>query len=307
MAQLRNGMRALTLDALTPAETMTKLNRLLESYTDAPFATLAFLASTPTTHDGDDRPRPGTRRRSSSRPTGRRGSSRGTAASRSASTPDVSYTEHTAQLAAGTIVVLYTDGLVERRGPLDRRGARPARARPRPAPRASPTRSSTRSSSSSSAARRCRTTSRCSRSTSTRRSLAPLELTFPAGPRRRSRSSGASSSAGSSPPRCRRSTRVTSSSRHGRPAPTRSSTRGAGEGAGRRAWTRRYRATGSGSGSIDVAAGRSRGAGRSRARPAADPGADDERRRRAQPGGTRVVMERPLTREPARRPWHASS
>ena len=50
MAQLRNGMRALTLDALTPAETVTKLNLLLENYIDVPFATLAYLALDPQTH-----------------------------------------------------------------------------------------------------------------------------------------------------------------------------------------------------------------------------------------------------------------
>src|SRR6185436_13880612 len=51
MAQLRNGMRALTLDALTPAETVTKLNLLLENYIDVPFATLAYLALDPATHE----------------------------------------------------------------------------------------------------------------------------------------------------------------------------------------------------------------------------------------------------------------
>ena len=49
MAQLRNGMRALTLDPLTPAETVTKLNLLLEHYIDVPFATLAYLAFDPDT------------------------------------------------------------------------------------------------------------------------------------------------------------------------------------------------------------------------------------------------------------------
>ena len=35
MAQLRNGMRALTLDRRTPGETVTKLNLLLASYTES--------------------------------------------------------------------------------------------------------------------------------------------------------------------------------------------------------------------------------------------------------------------------------
>jgi anti-sigma regulatory factor (Ser/Thr protein kinase) len=50
MAQLRNGMRALTLDESDPGRTMTKLNRLLEAITDAPFATVAFLVVDPNAH-----------------------------------------------------------------------------------------------------------------------------------------------------------------------------------------------------------------------------------------------------------------
>ena len=49
MAQLRNGMRALTLDRRTPGETVTKLNLLLASYTDVPFATLAYVTLDPRT------------------------------------------------------------------------------------------------------------------------------------------------------------------------------------------------------------------------------------------------------------------
>ena len=51
MAQLRNGMRALTLDEADPGRTMTKLNRLLEAITDAPFATVAYLVVDPTSLD----------------------------------------------------------------------------------------------------------------------------------------------------------------------------------------------------------------------------------------------------------------
>ena len=51
MAQLRNGMRALTLDSSDEAAVVTKLNRLLDSYTDAPFATLAFLTVDPVTYE----------------------------------------------------------------------------------------------------------------------------------------------------------------------------------------------------------------------------------------------------------------
>jgi GAF domain-containing protein/anti-sigma regulatory factor (Ser/Thr protein kinase) len=47
MAQLRNGLRALALDANGDGTTVTKLNRLIDGYTDAPFATLAYVALDP--------------------------------------------------------------------------------------------------------------------------------------------------------------------------------------------------------------------------------------------------------------------
>jgi GAF domain-containing protein/anti-sigma regulatory factor (Ser/Thr protein kinase) len=115
MAQLRNGMRALTLDDLTPAETVTKLNLLLENYIDVPFATLAYLALDPETHEvtmtSAGHPPPLV-----VMPGGETWYLEGDGGLPLGVTTDVSYTEHTAQLTAGAIVVLYTDGLVERRG-----------------------------------------------------------------------------------------------------------------------------------------------------------------------------------------------
>ena len=115
MAQLRNGMRAMTLDELTPAETVTKLNLLLEHYIDVPFATLAYIAFDPgtlaVTLASAGHPPPlvvapdGTTRYLE----GEGGLPLGVDAG-------IAYTEHTEQLEAGSIVVLYTDGLVERRG-----------------------------------------------------------------------------------------------------------------------------------------------------------------------------------------------
>ncbi|HKY24491.1 MAG TPA: SpoIIE family protein phosphatase [Gaiella sp.] len=115
MAQLRNGMRALTLDDLTPAQTVTKLNLLLENYIDVPFATLAYIALDPETlavtlasaghppplvvpPDGPSRFLEG----EGGLPLG----------------VDIGavYPEHTESLEPGSIIVLYTDGLVERRG-----------------------------------------------------------------------------------------------------------------------------------------------------------------------------------------------
>ena len=49
MGQLRNGMRALTLDESDPGRTMTNLNRLLDGIMDAPFATVAYLTLDPKT------------------------------------------------------------------------------------------------------------------------------------------------------------------------------------------------------------------------------------------------------------------
>lgn len=49
MAQLRNGLRALALDETDPAATMSKLNRLLESLAETPFATVAYLTLEPGT------------------------------------------------------------------------------------------------------------------------------------------------------------------------------------------------------------------------------------------------------------------
>jgi serine phosphatase RsbU (regulator of sigma subunit)/anti-sigma regulatory factor (Ser/Thr protein kinase) len=115
MAQLRNGMRALTLDAMTPAQTVTKLNLLLENYIDVPFATLAYLALDPETLTvtlaSAGHPPPlvvG--------PNGRTRFLEGEGGLPLGVDTAAGYTEHTAVLEPGSILVLYTDGLVERRG-----------------------------------------------------------------------------------------------------------------------------------------------------------------------------------------------
>ena len=115
MAQLRNGMRALTLDQLTPAETVSKLNLLLERYIDVPFATLAYLAIDPdtlaVTLASAGHPPPLVLA-----PDGTTQYLEGEGGLPLGVDSGVAYTEHTEQLEAGSIVVLYTDGLVERRG-----------------------------------------------------------------------------------------------------------------------------------------------------------------------------------------------
>ena len=115
MAQLRNGMRALTLDTSSPATTVMKLNMLLENYIDVPFATLAYVALDPETHAvtlasaGHPPPLvvgPGGE-------TSFLESSGGLPLGVDVGTV---YTDTTTVLERGSVVVLYTDGLVERRG-----------------------------------------------------------------------------------------------------------------------------------------------------------------------------------------------
>ena len=115
MGQLRNGMRALTLDTSSPAVTVTKLNLLLENYVDVPFATLAYLAIDPETRAvtlasaGHPPPLVVGPAGTTSYLEGQGGLPLGVDG-------DTVYTEHTTVLGPGSIVVLYTDGLVERRG-----------------------------------------------------------------------------------------------------------------------------------------------------------------------------------------------
>jgi GAF domain-containing protein/anti-sigma regulatory factor (Ser/Thr protein kinase) len=113
MAQLRNGMRALTLDRRTPGETVTKLNLLLASYTDVPFATLAYVTLDPrtltTTITLAGHPPPLV-----VDPDGAVRFLEGPGGLPLGADPAASYTEWRTALEPGATVVLYTDGLVER-------------------------------------------------------------------------------------------------------------------------------------------------------------------------------------------------
>ena len=66
------------------------------------------------------------RRRSSPTPTAGSSCSRADVGFRSGTGPTARYTQEVVELPAGSVLVLYTDGLVERRRRIDRRGARPA-------------------------------------------------------------------------------------------------------------------------------------------------------------------------------------
>lgn len=114
MAQLRNGMRAIALDTSDPGAIVTKLNRLLPGYAETSFATLAFIAIDPSTREAT--------MVSAGHPPPvvvgaddvavlldqARGLPLGV-------DPDVVYEPWTTTLDAGATLVLYTDGLVERR------------------------------------------------------------------------------------------------------------------------------------------------------------------------------------------------
>lgn len=113
MAQLRNGMRALTLDRRSPGETVTKLNLLLASYTDVPFATLAYVTLDPRTRAATvtlaGHPSPLV-----VSPDGGVGFLDGARGLPLGADPGASYSEVSTTIEAGATLVLYTDGLVER-------------------------------------------------------------------------------------------------------------------------------------------------------------------------------------------------
>jgi GAF domain-containing protein/anti-sigma regulatory factor (Ser/Thr protein kinase) len=114
MAQLRNGMRALTLDSISAGQTVTKLNRLLDGYTDAPFATLAYLTLDPATFEA--------RLVSAGHlppvvvgPDGTVAFLEGGRGLPLGVDVGIEYAEWQTTLEPGSTIVLYTDGLVERR------------------------------------------------------------------------------------------------------------------------------------------------------------------------------------------------
>ena len=115
MAQLRNATRAFSLERLKPASVLARLNRLADEMLDTSFATLAYLWLDPVSRicrmssAGHPPPLVAT-------PDGRvellenvRGLPLGTGM-------QARYRQETVELPAGSIVLLYTDGLVERRG-----------------------------------------------------------------------------------------------------------------------------------------------------------------------------------------------
>jgi GAF domain-containing protein len=115
MGQLRNALRAFALDQLRPDTTVGRLNALVDTYTDVPFATLVYLTLDPDrrvcryTTAGHLPPLV-------LRPDGTVERLEGGRSLPLGVDSDVEFAQSTAELEPGAAVVLYTDGLVERPG-----------------------------------------------------------------------------------------------------------------------------------------------------------------------------------------------
>ena len=115
MAQLRNGLRAFSLDPLKPASALARLNRLAGESLETTFATLVYAVIDPRKRI--------CRIASAGHPPpivafadgrvelieGGRGLPLGVG-------PDTRYRQTTVELPTGSVLLLYSDGLVERRG-----------------------------------------------------------------------------------------------------------------------------------------------------------------------------------------------
>ena len=114
MSQLRNALRAFAFERLKPSAAVTRLNRLLDTLPEAPFATLAFVTLDPRTgvcrYTLAGHPPPLIRY-----PDGRVAYLEGGRSLPLGIGGEVSYQQAVAELPPGSIVVLYTDGLIERR------------------------------------------------------------------------------------------------------------------------------------------------------------------------------------------------
>ena len=115
MAQLRNAIRAFSVERLKPASVLVRLNRLADEVLDTSFATLAYLALEPDT--GRCRlalaghPPPAI-----AYPDGRVELIAGAHGLPLGTGIRTTYRQQLVELPPGSVVVLYTDGLIERRG-----------------------------------------------------------------------------------------------------------------------------------------------------------------------------------------------
>ncbi len=114
MAQLRNALRAFALDQMKPSSTITRLNRLAYGASETAFATLTYVVIDPSTRNcrftsaGHPPPLAVYPDRRAEFLEGGRGLPLGAA-------PDTNYVQDVVELPVGTTLLLYTDGLIERR------------------------------------------------------------------------------------------------------------------------------------------------------------------------------------------------
>ena len=114
MAQLRNALRAFALDQMKPSSTMSRLNRLAQELPESAFATIVYAVVDPVartcrfTSAGHPPPLV-------VYPDGRAQFLEGGRSVPLGTAPDTVYTQDVAQLPFGSSLILYTDGLIERR------------------------------------------------------------------------------------------------------------------------------------------------------------------------------------------------
>ena len=115
MAQLRNGLRAFSLDRLKPASALARLNRLAGESLETTFATVVYAVIDPKkricriSSAGHPPPFVAFADGRVELIEGGRGLPLGVA-------PDTRYRQTTVELPVGSVLLLYSDGLVERRG-----------------------------------------------------------------------------------------------------------------------------------------------------------------------------------------------
>jgi serine phosphatase RsbU (regulator of sigma subunit)/anti-sigma regulatory factor (Ser/Thr protein kinase) len=119
MAQLRNALRAYSLERMKPSSTVARLNRLAEEVVETTFATMVYVVLDPErgvcrfTSAGHPPPLVAYPDGGVVLLEGGRGLPLGAGS-------DTVYCQDVVELPAGSVLVLYTDGLVERRGrPID--------------------------------------------------------------------------------------------------------------------------------------------------------------------------------------------
>ncbi|MBA3376268.1 MAG: SpoIIE family protein phosphatase [Actinobacteria bacterium] len=115
MGQLRNGLRAFSLDRMKPSSTLTRLNRLAEEVMETAFATVAYVVIDAEAglcrYTSAGHPPPLV-----AFPDGRVEFMEGGRGLPLGAGANTRYTQEILDLPVGTTLVLYTDGLVERRG-----------------------------------------------------------------------------------------------------------------------------------------------------------------------------------------------